>query len=172
VLLRGLGGRVRIVAAERVALGVRVRPGRVALVARDDDDRLRGACGARRVEHVRRPQDVRLEGLRRRGERPPHERLGGEVEHHLRAHPGDRLVDRARVAHVGAVRRGELVDPGEREERGLGRDPVAQPVDLRAEDVEPEREPRALEAGVPGDEHAPPAPAVRVGQPVGHGAAW
>jgi hypothetical protein len=58
----------------------------------------------------------------------------------------------------------ELVEAREHVQRGLGRHAVAEADHPRAQLGEPQRQPRALEAGVAGDEHPPARPEGGVGQ--------
>jgi hypothetical protein len=118
VLGRRLGRRVRVVAAERVGLGMGRGPRGVALVRRDHDDRLGAAGRAHRVEQRGRPEDVDGERLARRRERAAHERLGGEVEDDLRGRRAHRLGDRTLVAHIAAHVPHGVADLRERVQRG------------------------------------------------------
>ena len=111
VLLPRLGGRVRVVAAERVVLGEAPAGAvvAVALVARDDDDRARLAVVAQRLEHLGRARRVHRERLDGALEAGPDERLGGEVEDDLGARAGDRRAQLAAGADVAADVPGEPV---------------------------------------------------------------
>src|SRR4029450_141804 len=110
VLLCGLRGRVRLPAAERIALAVRAGTGRVALVAGDADDH--GV--ARRTQDRSGSHDVRAEGPGGILECRAHDRLRGEGEGGLGARC--RTRDRVGVAYVPADVRAELSDTGELEQ--------------------------------------------------------
>src|SRR5947209_4971477 len=89
---------------------------------------------------------------------PGDERLRREVHDDLG--PGDPVGprDRVEVTHVDAQRLDVLAEPGEREQARRSRLAARCARDARAERQQPQRQPRALEAGVPGHEHAPAGP--------------
>ena len=92
--------------------------------------------------------------------RPPHQRLCGEMEHHLRTRPRHHGIDRRGVAHVTELRIDPPLDGRQREEVGRGRGRKRKARDAGPQPAEPETEPGALEARVPGDEDASVAPEI------------
>ncbi len=108
-------------------------------------------------EQVRGAERVGGESFQWLGVGKAHERLGGEVKNDLglgareRPFNGREIADVA--ARVGASGR-EDVRAHDLVKARLRRRVEREAVDLRAKLAQPEREPRTLEAGVPGDEHA------------------
>jgi hypothetical protein len=115
-----------------------------------------------RVEHVHRAHDVRVEGLARLVERAAHERLGRHVHDDFRLRAGHGVEDRRVVAHVGADVAHGVADACELVQRGGRRHAVGQAADARAERLQPERKPGALEARVAGEQDRAVPPEVRI----------
>ena len=165
-LRAALGAGVGVVAAHRLVLAVAPLPLAVlvALVGGDVDDHAHARPSrAHGVEHVDRSHHVGLVGLARLGEGAAHQRLGGHVEHHLRARPRERRGDRVGVADVAATlshARAHLrqLDTA----TGSVGTPTREAGHLGAQRLQPQRQPGALEAGVAGEQHAPAAPEVGV----------
>ncbi len=140
---------------ERVPLAVapRLLDVAVALVAGDDHHGARLPARSHGVEQARRADHVDLERLARDAIALADHRLGGEVEHHVRIGGGEGGGERLPVADVGPVVGGEAVgDGGDLEMGGVGRGVERVAGDPRAEALEPQTQPRSLEAGVPGHE--------------------
>ncbi|SSC24188.1 Hypothetical protein KLENKIAIHU_2795, partial [Klenkia terrae] len=172
-LLGGLARAVRVVPPERV--GLPERPAglvvQVALVAGDHHDGARPVGGPHRVEHRRRAVDVDRERLRRAAVPLAHHRAGSQVQHDVGPGAGDHGVDGVPVADVADhVVVQDVGDPGDLEQRRVGLRRQCVPGGPRAQRGQPQRQPRALEAGVPGHEHVP-ATQCR-GMRSGHGRTW
>ena len=118
-----LAGAVGVVPAQGVAFAVGVGglAVLVALVARDVHHDAHRTAGAHGFEQVGDAHDVGLEGSPRVGVGGPHQRLGREVEDHLRGEALDGRRKRGEVAHVTCDVR-DLAAQGEQlEEAGRGR---------------------------------------------------
>ncbi len=157
-----LAGAVGIVAAEGIVLAVRIRPLVVAidLVGRDDDGDADVVEIAQRVEQMRRAHRVGREGRERVAVARPHQRLRREMEDDLRPRRAHRGGGRGGVAQVDDPAGEHSVEVGE-PVQALVRGGEREPGDVGAEPLQPERQPRALEAGVAGEEDALAAPECR-----------
>ena len=102
---RPLAGAVGVETAQRVDLAVapHLFSVLVTLIAADHDHRAGLAHGPNRLQHPDCSQDVYIERLAGTLVAFPHQRLGGQVEDHLRASPGDGLVQRGLIADVRLV---------------------------------------------------------------------
>ncbi len=158
-----LGGalrhRVDVVAAHRLVLAVAPEPLAVlvALVARHDDDGAGPALLPERLEHVGGPEHVRRHRLHRLLVGEPDERLRGEVEHEVGARLAEHRAEPRRGRGRRRRRAGRRARPRRpRRATGSVSGARAYPVTSAPRLAQPEREPAALEAGVPGEEDALP----------------
>ncbi len=152
----GLAAAVDVAAAERVVLRIPAFPLAVfvALVAGDQHERHGTSRLARRFHHVDGAKDV---GRDRFGGQPvagSNNGLRGEVKHGVGPKVVPHAAEMIEVANVAVHLAHQAIDAGLLEERGAGRRIEAVAEDLRAERVEPDRQPAALEPGVAGHEHA------------------
>ena len=160
----GLAARVGVLAPERLVLAVAPLPAavQVALVARHHHHRADRRHLPHAVEHVHRAHHVDRVGGARLLVRPADDWLRGEVQHHLGVCLADGRHDRLPIAHVALDR----ADPLAHRRKLVQRRPRAErPREahyLRPHRPKPQRQPRALEAVVPGDEHAPARPEARI----------
>ena len=166
---RGLARAVGIVAAQRVALAVGIRPLAVEidLVGGHHDRDAAVGHSAQRVEQVRGSHRVGREGRERVAVAGADQRLRSQMEDELGPRLAHRGGDRRGVAQIDDLARDRRVEIDEPVERRLvGRQ--CNPGDLGAEATQPEREPRSLEAGVAGEDDALAAPERAVGRHAGH----
>ena len=103
---------------------------------------------------MRRAHDVRRDRVDRRAIALADDGLRGEMEHDVGPARVPRTAKRREVANVAANVANTLGDVADREEIRIGRRRERIARDVGAELRQPERQPAALEAGVPGDEHA------------------
>ena len=103
---------------------------------------------------MRRADDVGRDGVDGLAVALADDRLRGEVEHHVGPARGPRATQGREVADVAVDVPNAIGDTRGREQVRLrdGRERIAG--DIGAELRQPERQPPAFEAGVPGDEHA------------------
>ena len=164
---------VGIVPADRIDLAIAPdRPGiGVAFVRGDDDHRGRTAGRAHRLQHVGGPDDVRRERFDRAFVRQPHQGLCGEMEHDLGLALRDHAVEVGHVENVADMGIDHILDARDLKQRRHGRDIDRIAGDLRAQPVQPERQPASLEAGMAGDQDLASAIiALKHAQPTAQGA--
>jgi len=152
-----LARAVRIVTAENVVLAVAPVPlvVAVALVRRDDDGRRNRVARADSVEHVSRARHIDGERLGGVIVRVADDGLCGQVKDDVGPGLEKRCGDVLGIADIADDVSGhEVLDAGHDElvAVGVGLEGITRHV--RAGECEPLGEPRALEAGVPGDEDA------------------
>ena len=136
----------------------------------DHDDGAHAGHGAHGVEQVDGAHDIGRKGSDRIDIGLADERLGGEVKDDLRPVGGKRRRKRRVVADIGDGGNHAIADPGDVEQARRGRRLERIARDLGAERAEPQRQPRALEAGMAGDEDAPALPESGRAHHVFHGA--
>ena len=140
--------------AERVGLGEGAGAAIIFItfVAGDNDDGAVVFVFPQRLEHVSGAEDVGGGGFQWRVVRAPHERLGGEIENDVGLCFGSGLFDQIKIADVPDGFTGESFGREGFVEIGRGVRGKGEAVDVRAEVAQPQAEPRALEAGVAGDQ--------------------
>ena len=154
-LRAALGGAVGIIAAQMIGFPIAPHPLVIAvgLVAGDAHHRLHGRHGPHGLKHVEGAQSVDLDGGSRIFVGGANERLRRQMEHDLRLEIAHGLGERLAVPHVAPIVADARPKADHVEMRRRGRHGVRKAGDFRAHVQQPRRQPRALESGVPGDEH-------------------
>ncbi len=155
---------VGIVSAHRLVLAIGPVPLLilVALVAGDDDDGADARRAADGVEQMDGAEHVDRVGLHRALVGEAHQRLRGHVDDDLGREVAHGGFQRGQVANVPANGLELAVQVEQAIEARLGRRIERVAADLGSHREQPEGEPTALEAGVPGKENLAGFPEVRV----------
>ena len=150
-----LRGAVRIVSSEVVGLDVAGRPLLVPvhLVAGHHHHASDVGLVSDRLEEVDGAHHVGLEGLHRVAVRSKDQGLGGEMEHQIGPYLVDDRGDRIGRTDVGQPVVDQFGEPDELEHGGRREDLPGHAGDPGAHFVQPEGEPRTLEARVAGHQH-------------------
>jgi hypothetical protein len=152
---RALRAAIDVLATQRIVLAIAPHPFDIviAFVAGDHHRHTGPARLPQRLEHVHRADDVGREGIHRIGIGSRHDRLGGEVEHEIGPCLENGTAHRVQIAHIDQAMVDPAIQPQLLEHRRRGGNVARQADHLGAELEQPCRQPAALEAGMPGDEH-------------------
>src|ERR1035438_4763307 len=148
----GFAGSIRVVPTKRIRLTIRPDPFLilVTLVSRDAHDCAHARSLADRLRQMHRTHDVRAVCAYRVGIRAPNDRLCCQMKDDFRIKLRHRGVELGIIAHVAANIINDCSHGREIEHVGFGARVESVPSNLRAQSIQPEREPTALETGVTG----------------------
>ena len=134
----------------------------IAFVAGHDDDAAHRRGRLRGGENMDGPHDVGRIGRYGLPIRQANQRLGGQMKHELRLDPLHCASDRVEIADIGIARIDHRFERSRGEQILLAGRRQRQAEHVRAQSMQPQRQPGALETGMPEDENPLAGPETRL----------